>query len=68
MYLARKITRAKVYDAALALSAGGQRVENIEIVWLSYDDLMADGQQIDATAGRTPVTEMIERHVDAVSA
>ena len=57
-------TQVEVYDAALALAAGGQRVENIEVVWLSYDDLMADGQQIDATAGRTPVTEMIERHVD----
>lgn len=57
-------TSVQVRDAALALAAGGQRVENIEIVWVSYDDLLADGQQIVSTPGRTPVTEMIERHMD----
>ena len=57
-------TSVEVYNAALALAAGGQRVENIEIVWVSYDDLLADGQQIVPTPGRTPVTEMMERHMD----
>ena len=57
-------TPREVQKAALALAAGGQKVENIEIVWVSFDDLIADGQQLDVTPGRTPVTEMIDLHMD----
>ena len=57
-------TEDELNEAVLALAAGGERVENIEIVWLAYDELRADGQSLDITAGRTPVAELVERHVD----
>lgn len=57
-------TEEGLNEAVLALAAAGQRVENIDIVWLSYDELRADGQRLDITAGLTPVAELVERHVD----
>ena len=57
-------TEEELNEAVLALAAGGQRVENIEIVWLAYEELRADGQSLDNTAGRTPVADLVERHVD----
>ena len=55
-------TEGEVNEAVLALAAGGEKVENIDVVWLAYDDLQGDGQRLDTTAGRTPVTGLVERH------
>ena len=57
-------TEEELNEAVLALAAAGQRVENIDIVWLSHDELRADGQRLNITAGLTPVAELVERHVD----
>ena len=57
-------TEDELNEAVLALAAAGQRVDNIDIVWLSYDELRADGQRLDITEGLTPVAELVERHVD----
>ena len=57
-------TDEEIDDAALALAAGGQRIDNIDIVWLFDGDLRADGHSLYPTAGRTPVAEMVDRHVD----
>ena len=53
-----------VEDAALAIAAGRDDVAKIEVVWLADDDLIADGQTLRNTEGRTPVTELVPRHVD----
>ena len=55
---------AEVEEAALAIAAAGDRVDRLDIVWLSDDELQADGQKWDETVGRTPVRELIRRHVD----
>ena len=60
-------TEEELNEAVLALAAGGQKVENIEIVWVAHDELSSDGQSLDTTAGRTPVAELVERHVDLSS-
>ena len=54
-------------DAALALATAADRVDKIDIVWVSEDDLSTDGQRSVRTEGRTHVTELIERHVDITS-
>ena len=45
-------TEEELDEAVLALAAAAQRVESIDIVWLSYDELRTDGQRLDVTAGR----------------
>lgn len=59
-----KGTVCEVEEAALALAAAAERVEKIEIVWISAEDLSSDGQKVDPSEGRTPVSELIGRHVD----
>lgn len=54
-------------DAALALATASDRVDKIDIVWVSEDDLSTDGQRSALTKGRTSVAELIERHVDITS-
>ena len=54
----------EIDDAALALATVADRVDKLDIVWVSDDDLYADGQSKALTEGRTHVTELIERHVD----
>ena len=57
-------TMHEVEEAALALATAGNQVDKLDIVWLSDDDLNADGQNWAETEGRTPVTDLIRRHVD----
>ncbi len=54
----------KVEEAALALAAGGNRVDKLEIIWISEDELRADGQDWDETEGRTPVADLNNLHID----
>ena len=55
---------AEVEEVALVLAAASERIDKIDIVWLSDDELRADGHSLNHTKGRTPVKELIERHVD----
>ena len=57
-------TMHEVEEAALALATAGNQVDKLDIVWLSDGDLHADGQNWVGTEGRTPVTDLIRRHVD----
>ena len=57
-------TRNDVEDAALAIAAGRDDVAKLEVVWLADEELRADGQTLRTTAGRTPVGELVSRHVD----
>lgn len=54
----------EIEDAVLAIAAAGKHVEKLDIVWLDEDELQTDGQTLRDTEGRTPVTELIDRHVD----
>ena len=57
-------TKEDFEDAVLAIAAGREDVAKVEIVWLNDDELDADGLTLKDTDGRTPVAELIERHVD----
>ena len=50
--------------AALAIAATRNRVEKLEIVWLTDDDLRDDDQTLIDTEGKTPVPELTGLHVD----
>ena len=51
-------------DAALAIAAGRNRVDRVEIIWIDDQDLETDEQTLKDTKGRTPVADLVERHVD----
>lgn len=53
-----------VREAALAIAAAGERLDKLDIVWLADSELRADGHTLKDTAGRTPVADLSERHVD----
>ena len=56
--------KAEVEEAALAIAAAGDRVDKLDIVWFAGDELRADGQTLSNTEGRTPVTDLVNKHVD----
>ena len=58
-------TPEDVEAVALALAVAGDRIDKIEIVWFSDDELRAIGLRISQTHGRTPIAEMASRHYDA---
>ena len=55
---------AEVEEAVLAIAAAGERVDKLDIVWVNEDELQTDGQTLQDTTGFTPVTELVDRHVD----
>ena len=57
-------TNGDVEEAALAIAAAGERVDKLDIVWLADDKLRADGQTLKDTKGRTPVSDLADRHID----
>ena len=57
-------TKDDFQDAALAIATGRDDVAKVEIVWLEDEDLKADGQSFLDTDGRTPIPDLVERHVD----
>ncbi len=54
----------KLEEAALAIAAGRDSIDRLDIVWLADDDLREDGQTLENTEGRTPAIELSKRHVD----
>ena len=57
-------TTQDLEKAVLAIAATRNRVEKLEIVWLTDDDLRNDCQTLANTEGDTPVSELKELHVD----
>lgn len=55
---------SEVAEAVLAMAAAGNRVEKLDVVWVSRDELQADGQTLSDTHGRTPVAGLVRLHVD----
>ena len=45
----------EVSDAVLAIAAGRDRIQKLDIVWILTDQLESDGQRIRLKRGRTPV-------------
>ena len=58
-------TQEDVEAVAVALAVTGDRLDKIEIVWFSDDELRASGLRISQTPGRTPIAEMSRRYYDA---
>lgn len=54
----------EVESAALAIAAAADRIDKVELVWLSDGELLADGQTLEDSLGRTPVLDLVDRHVD----
>ena len=57
-------TTEDLEKAVLAIAATRNRVEKLEIVWLTDDDLRNDCQTLTNTEGETPVSELTGLHVD----
>lgn len=55
----------EIDNAVLALAAGSDRIDKLELVWVSEADLREDGLSLSETKGRTPVPDLAEHHVDA---
>ena len=55
---------SEIEDVALALGAGMQQLESVDIVWVSKADLEADGCPVVLSEGRTPVEPMRDKHAD----
>ena len=58
-------SRDSVNDVALAIAAGRERVDKIELVWVTDEELKSDGLMLVKSVGRTPVTDLASRHFDA---
>ena len=54
----------EVKRVALAIGSAAERIDKVEVVWLADEELRADGQTLRDSPGRTPVTELIDSHVD----
>lgn len=54
----------EIGEAALALAAGRERLDKVELVWIATSDLVKDGLDLSNSRGRTPVPDLAERHVD----
>lgn len=57
-------TTADLEEAALAIAAGRERLDRIEIIWLADSELESDGLTLNDTEGSTPVMGLAKLHVD----
>ena len=56
-----------IEDAVLTISSGRDRVEKVELIWLDRVELESAGQDLAQTDGSTPVTDLVDSHVDVCS-
>ena len=54
----------EVESTALAIAAAADRIDKVELVWLSDEELLEDGQTLEDSLGRTPVADLVDSHVD----
>ena len=59
-------TEKEIENVALAIAAGRDKIDKVEIVLINDKDLENDGQIIKASDGRTPVGSMVKLHVDMI--
>ena len=50
----------------MAIAAGRERIDKLDIVWLDEENMRADSQDLRESAGRTPVSDLVDSHVDLV--
>lgn len=51
-------TDPEISTAVLAIAAGRDRLQKLDIVWIPRDELIRSGHQMRSTQGRTPVREL----------
>ena len=57
----------QISDAILALASARDRLDKIEVVWVKSEDLQTVTDQLTPTKGKTPVADLIDKHVDVYS-
>lgn len=57
-------TDEEINNVALAIAAGRDKIDKVEIVLIDDEDLKTDGQTIKTSDGRTPVESLVRLHVD----
>lgn len=57
-------TSGDVEEAVIAMVAAGDQLDKVDVVWLSDEELQADGLILKDTEGNTPVADLADRHVD----
>lgn len=54
----------EIDEAVLAIVSGHQHLDTIDVVCLNYRSLENQGIQIRLTPGKTPVKDLVDKHVD----
>lgn len=55
-----------IEEAALAIAAGRERIDKLEIILVDEENMRADSQVLRNSEGRTPVSDLVDTHVDIV--
>ena len=53
----------EIDEVVLALAAGLQKIERIDVVWVTEQELNDIGQTVEESDGKTPVADLRGRHV-----
>ena len=64
LWRCRTNKESDVNEAVLAIAAAGDRVDSFDIVLVENEELISDGQDLDDSLGRTPIPDLVDRHVD----
>ena len=61
-----RATESEIEEAALALAAAGNRIDKIDLVWLTEEELREGDQTLECTPdkARTPVSDLARLHID----
>lgn len=54
-------------DAVLAMVSGHKHLDTIDVVLIDQEKLVKSGVKIETTPGLTPVSDLVNRHVDIAS-
>lgn len=60
-------TEEELRKTVLALAAAADRLDKIDIVWITESDVRAKGLHIQDSPGQTPVVSLRDRHADVAS-
>lgn len=54
----------EIDESVLAIAAGRERVEKLELVWINRADLESFGQAVIRSEGLAPVADLVDQHFD----
>jgi len=57
----------KIDEAVLAIVSAHQHLESFDVVWMKISQLEEYGIGMQDTPGTTPISDLVERHVDIVN-